>query len=559
MKYDAPKTQPRFHPYVRALVNQPPPLSREDLSSDGLVYHTTSNNQLTTTLPAEINFGNATTTLSLSALDEVDGQYIMFKGSGAGNIGMITAASTASNNSLETRCVNTSGTGAAPYLSLNHNDGLDSSTTLHSGALSLLTSDTAAGVIAPSTLSKGDEQYFEAIDGTPLAELTTTGANIHLTANLQTCLPASTSTYDLGSTLYRWRDLFCGSVKSSGAISGTTGTFSGALTATTGTFSGDLLPSANSTYKLGSLTNQWDDIFVEDINCTQVFCSSINSSGNYQGTTMNLSDYLYSTYIRPSINGIYSCGEGSYRWSNMFTDALTVTNAATIGTTLTSGNHLPGASVTSDLGSNTYKWRKLFSTALTDNGTDVFLKTSSQIMMGQLSNNTALNDITAGVTILGSSSYYPATFFSTSTGTAGYIVSGYTRNSTGAPSTATYDGVTYYRRGQWETDGDWFNVNGTYGAISDGTVKKDVTPARSYLEDVSKLKVVKFNWTNDDTATAEKPKWLGLVAQDVEQIFPGLVKTGEDGIKAVKMSILIPMLLSAVQELKQQIDTLKNT
>jgi len=559
MKYDAPKTQPRFHPYVRALVNQPPSLSREDLTSDGLVYHTSSNNELTTTLPAEINFGNATNTLSLSALDEVDGQYIMFKGSGAGNIGMITASSTASNNSLETRCVNTSGTGAAPYLSLNHNDGLDSSTTLHSGGLSLLTSDTAAGVIAPSTLSKGDEQYFEAIDGTPLAELTTTGANIHLTANLQTCLPATTSTYDLGSTLYRWRDLFCSSVNSSGAISGTTGTFSSTLTATSGTFTGNVLPSVTSTYQLGDVTKRWDFIYVNYVNCTQVACTQL-IAGPISGSTLSLSDFFYSNTIRPSITSSYNCGESSYRWANVFTNALTVTNAATIGTTLTSGDHLPGASVTSDLGSNTYKWRKLFSTALTDDGTNFFLKTSSDILIGHLSNNTALNSLgNVAVTILGSASHYPATLFSYSTGSASYLFSGYSRNSTGAPSSATYDGVTYYRRGQWENDGDWFNVNGTYGAISDGTVKKDVTPARSYLEDVSKLKVVKFNWTNDDTATAEKPKWLGLVAQDVEQIFPGLVKTGEDGIKAVKMSILIPMLLSAVQELKQQIDTLKNT
>jgi hypothetical protein len=104
-----------------------------------------------------------------------------------------------------------------------------------------------------------------------------------------------------------------------------------------------------------------------------------------------------------------------------------------------------------------------------------------------------------------------------------------------------------------------YNPTGVYGTISDNRIKENVTPARSYLSDICKLNVVNYNLKNNTN------KHLGFIAQDVETVMPGLVETAEtlnkefnlEGMKSVKTSLLIPMLVQAIQELKAEIDTLK--
>ena len=96
--------------------------------------------------------------------------------------------------------------------------------------------------------------------------------------------------------------------------------------------------------------------------------------------------------------------------------------------------------------------------------------------------------------------------------------------------------------------------NGTYATISDERFKKNIETTRNgYLEDICKLRVVKYNWkTDDDSAKKE----LGLIAQEVEQVFAGLVDSTETN-KMIKYGVLVPMLLKAIQELKAEVDSLK--
>ena len=103
--------------------------------------------------------------------------------------------------------------------------------------------------------------------------------------------------------------------------------------------------------------------------------------------------------------------------------------------------------------------------------------------------------------------------------------------------------------------------NGTYGTVSDKNLKKNIETARDgYLDDLKKLRVVKYNWESDDDQT---PKELGWIAQEVAEIFPGLVQDGikqEDGsvYKQVKTSVLPFMLVKAIQELSAQVTTLQS-
>ena len=99
--------------------------------------------------------------------------------------------------------------------------------------------------------------------------------------------------------------------------------------------------------------------------------------------------------------------------------------------------------------------------------------------------------------------------------------------------------------------------NGTYGTISDRTLKKNIETTRNgYVDDLCKLRVVKYNWTTDEEGA---PKELGWIAQEVEEVFPNLVqdsKPNEQGEvhKQVKTSVLPFMLLKAIQELKALVD-----
>ena len=119
------------------------------------------------------------------------------------------------------------------------------------------------------------------------------------------------------------------------------------------------------------------------------------------------------------------------------------------------------------------------------------------------------------------------------------------------------------------SNGACYNVTGTYGTISDERLKSDITTARQYTADLAELRVVNYSLTqraemNEETGEVEitaleepSGKLLGLVAQEVEKVFPSMVDTGSNGIKSVKTSVLVPMMLTAIQELTTRVAALE--
>ena len=104
--------------------------------------------------------------------------------------------------------------------------------------------------------------------------------------------------------------------------------------------------------------------------------------------------------------------------------------------------------------------------------------------------------------------------------------------------------------------------NGTQTFTSDERLKKNIETTRDgYLEDLAKLRVVKYNWHNHEEGT---PKELGLIAQEVEKVFPNLIRTDDDldlnGVtdpKSLKASVIPMMLLKGLQEATKRIETLE--
>jgi len=101
-------------------------------------------------------------------------------------------------------------------------------------------------------------------------------------------------------------------------------------------------------------------------------------------------------------------------------------------------------------------------------------------------------------------------------------------------------------------NGNIANANNSYGQISDIRLKKDVVPATSKLQDLLKVNIVNFKFIDDETET----KQLGVIAQELEEIFPTMIDINKDGLKSVKYSIFVPMLVKAIQEQQDIINEL---
>jgi hypothetical protein len=110
-------------------------------------------------------------------------------------------------------------------------------------------------------------------------------------------------------------------------------------------------------------------------------------------------------------------------------------------------------------------------------------------------------------------------------------------------------------------NGDVTNTNNSYGAISDAKLKENVVEATPKLDKLNQVRIVNFNMIGDEQ------KQIGVIAQELEQVFPGMVnespdrdKDGNDlgtTTKSVKYSVFVPMLIKAIQEQQAIINSLK--
>lgn len=79
-----------------------------------------------------------------------------------------------------------------------------------------------------------------------------------------------------------------------------------------------------------------------------------------------------------------------------------------------------------------------------------------------------------------------------------------------------------------------------------------------YLSRLSNINGKYYEWNEKMIElTGQSGYEYGVIAQEVQKEFPEIVKMGNDGYLTVDYIQLIPILIEAVKELKQEIDTLK--
>jgi hypothetical protein len=119
-------------------------------------------------------------------------------------------------------------------------------------------------------------------------------------------------------------------------------------------------------------------------------------------------------------------------------------------------------------------------------------------------------------------------------------------------------------------NGDVQNTNNSYGAISDAKLKENIVDATPKLEKLMQVRIRNYNLKGE----YEQHKQLGVVAQELEQVFPSMVEESPDKdadgndlgttTKSVKYSVFVPMLIKAMQEqqalivsMREEIEALK--
>jgi hypothetical protein len=133
----------------------------------------------------------------------------------------------------------------------------------------------------------------------------------------------------------------------------------------------------------------------------------------------------------------------------------------------------------------------------------------------------------------------------------------------------TYNNGEYEYRFRIAVSGSATNSTGSYGTISDARTKTVVGDASLQWNDIKQLNFVKyklnknieFEQSEENKGGYVAPKMLGLVAQEVEQICPGLIEESADPefgqVKVIKTSILYMKAVKALQEAMERIETLE--
>ena len=96
---------------------------------------------------------------------------------------------------------------------------------------------------------------------------------------------------------------------------------------------------------------------------------------------------------------------------------------------------------------------------------------------------------------------------------------------------------------------DISSVDGSYTQSSDRALKRDIRPMESVLDKVAQLEPATYHYIdNKDT----DPRSTGFVAQEVEPIFPDLVRDTDEGYKGLVYDGFAVISIKAIQELTEQ-------
>lgn len=96
-------------------------------------------------------------------------------------------------------------------------------------------------------------------------------------------------------------------------------------------------------------------------------------------------------------------------------------------------------------------------------------------------------------------------------------------------------------------------MQGALTQNSDARLKKDIVPLANSLQTIQQLNGYTYHWKDNSNPDEQ----IGLLAQELQKVYPQLVKENDKGILSVNYSGMVPVLLEAIKEQQRQLEELK--
>jgi hypothetical protein len=124
-------------------------------------------------------------------------------------------------------------------------------------------------------------------------------------------------------------------------------------------------------------------------------------------------------------------------------------------------------------------------------------------------------------------------------------------------STTKDNGAVVIATGGLGVEGN-INAGGeiTAYAASDKRLKNNIIPITNPIEKVQQLSGNTFDW-NEELQDLHTGSDIGVIAQEVEALFPSIVADRTNGYKGVQYDKIVPLLIEAIKELSNKVDVLE--
>lgn len=121
------------------------------------------------------------------------------------------------------------------------------------------------------------------------------------------------------------------------------------------------------------------------------------------------------------------------------------------------------------------------------------------------------------------------------------------------------DSSGHLHYGGYDAAGNPTNNNtiyaGAFSATSDRRLKKGIKDIDGALDKVLKLRGANYYWNNGN---ADKAMQYGFIAQELQEVMPDAVSSSGDGYLAVKYDAVTPVLVEAMKELNDKVETVED-
>jgi hypothetical protein len=268
-----------------------------------------------------------------------------------------------------------------------------------------------------------------------------------------------------------------------------------------------IIPAQTNQYDLGSATNIWRDLYI-----SQNSIKIVDTTGSIIST------------ISTNANG-----------SQNFTNGIIVTGSI-VGSIAATNGVVSGSSQITFSGISSLPTLVSGSSQITFSGISslpTLVSGSSQITYASISS------IPSGI-VSGSSQV-------TLSSTTGY--GSILNQAVLTTSSPTFAGLTI--NGAITATGD---ITAYY--TSDKRHKNNIQTIPNALEKVTKLNGVTWEWNDDVHEVTKSTPKTGLIAQEVQEVLPEVVKTRDDGFLALDYSKMMGLMVEAIKEQQKQIDSL---